>query len=246
MPDPKPNRDTLYSLPRETVEPFRFDARVAEVFDDMAARSIPQYAAMHEATANLSRHFHNGRAAVLDLGCSTGSMLIHASLALNDANARFVGLDSSESMVHKCREKLSGYRLPGNFTFIASDLLDWKMETSEIVYLHFVLQFLKPQDKLVALTRIAQSLLPEGVLFLSEKIRQEDPRLESCFTEAHFDFKRNRGYSRLEIAQKRDALEDVLLPNTLSELSLLLKQAGFSRSQVYFQWLNFASILAIR
>ncbi len=240
------SRDNIYSLPLDKIEPFRFDSPVADVFDDMAARSIPYYSALHDAAASLSRHFHSGQAAILDLGCSTGSMLVRASLALNDPRAEFIGVDASEAMVRKCREKLAGYRLPGTFALAHSDLLNYAAPPAEIVYLHFVLQFLRPEDKPAALARIAQTLLPEGALFLSEKIRQDDAKAEACFTEEHFAYKRSHGYSRLEIAQKRDALEDVLRPNTLAELTRLLEQAGFSRIQVYFQWLNFVSILAIR
>lgn len=65
-------------------------------------------------------------------------------------------------------------------------------------------------------------------------------------TELHHNFKRANGYSELEIAQKRSALENVLRPESLASHQQRFKQAGFASSDVWFQCLNFASMLAIK
>ena len=65
-------------------------------------------------------------------------------------------------------------------------------------------------------------------------------------TELHHDFKRANGYSDLEIAQKRSAIEDVLVPESESLHIQRLKDAGFSQVIRWYQCFNFASYLAIK
>jgi len=88
--------------------------------------------------------------------------------------------------------------------------------------------------------------LPGGVLILSEKIKFADAEQQALMTELYMEFKRANGYSELEISQKRSALENVLLPDTLETHQERLKLAGFSESLVWFQNFVFASILAVK
>jgi tRNA (cmo5U34)-methyltransferase len=65
-------------------------------------------------------------------------------------------------------------------------------------------------------------------------------------TDLHHAFKRANGYSALEIAQKRNSLENVLIPETLASHRQRLQSAGFSSVDVWFQCFNFASLVAIK
>ena len=87
---------------------------------------------------------------------------------------------------------------------------------------------------------------PGGILILSEKIRFADVHLQDLNTDLHHAFKRANGYSELEIAQKRNAIEEVLIPETLVEHQQRLRTAGFSSIDVWFQCFNFASLVAIK
>ncbi len=53
------------------------------------------------------------------------------------------------------------------------------------------------------------------------------------------------GYSELEIAQKRSAIENVMKPDSLEEHRERLLAAGFSKVVPWFQCLNFASLIAL-
>jgi len=84
------------------------------------------------------------------------------------------------------------------------------------------------------------------VMILSEKICFEDSRLEELQTHMYYNFKRLNGYSELEISQKRTALENVLIPDTINAHHQRMKQAGFSTSTVWFQCFNFVSLIALK
>jgi tRNA (cmo5U34)-methyltransferase len=62
----------------------------------------------------------------------------------------------------------------------------------------------------------------------------------------YYDFKRLNGYSDLEIAQKRAALENVLVPNTCAALQQRALQVGFKRVDTVMQCLNFVALLATK
>jgi len=95
------------------------------------------------------------------------------------------------------------------------------------------------------LSRIHRTLLPGGALILSEKLRFEDHQQHALLTDLHVAFKRANGYSELEIAQKRSAIENVMLPDSLEQHRERLHAAGFSKVVPWFQCLNFASLVAL-
>ncbi len=85
-----------------------------------------------------------------------------------------------------------------------------------------------------------------AVLIISEKICFEDETEQAEQTAWHHDFKRTQGYSELEIAQKRDALEDVLRPDTEAIHFKRFQQAGLGRPRRWFQCFNFASYITFK
>jgi tRNA (cmo5U34)-methyltransferase len=110
--------------------------------------------------------------------------------------------------------------------------------------MNYTLQFVAPEQRLNLLSRIRVGLRQDGALIVSEKIRFADPAQQSYFDEAHLDFKRANGYSDLEISQKRNALEDVMKPDTLEAHQARFADAGFGTVDVWFRCLNWASFIA--
>ena len=82
-------------------------------------------------------------------------------------------------------------------------------------------------------------------IILSEKIAFSDSE-QSIQDTLHHDFKRANGYSDLEIAQKRSAIENVLIPETEDVHRDRLKAAGFSQVIRWYQCFNFVSYLAVK
>ena len=229
-------KDTLFSVPMNPVPFFTFDHQVAEVFDDMISRSTPLYHSLQTLIARICVHLHRKNYAIYDLGCSTGQTLFTISKLCPDA--QLIGVDSSADMIRKAQQKCSGL---DNISLITDDICNVPIENADTILLPYSLQFVPTKKRLPLLQRIFNALPPHGTLLLSEKILS--PNHPELFSSLHTDYKLAQDYSALEIRQKRDALENVLIPKTLSENINLLSSAGFTQIETIFQYVNFVTIL---
>ncbi len=242
-------RDRLFSTQREQVSPFRFDQAVADVFDDMIRRSVPGYEAVLAGIATLGRKYAQPRTRAYDLGCSLGS----ASLALQRALERdrleaIEALDFSAPMVERAARRFkTEARADGPLLRArCEDVTRAALQPASLVILNFTLQFVDPSERDALLSRIHHALVPGGALILSEKCTAGHPDEETRFSGLHDEYRRLHGYSDLEIAQKRRALERVLIPETVHAHEQRLRRAGFAVVQTWFQCFNFHSLLALR
>ncbi len=241
------NNDRLYSNGKVT-EDFSFNNKVAEVFDDMLDRSVPHYQTVIKTTAAMIRQLAEPESVIYDLGCSTGSTLLELSRLLSDMNLRFIGLDNAPAMLDKARRKAEMFGKSAIIEFHQQDITDAKLvlEGAHIILCNYTMQFIRPMLRQDFVNRIATSLPAGGLLFVSEKIISQHSRLNRAFIELYHDFKRDQGYSELEIAAKREALENVLIPFTPEENINLLKASGFQEAEIFFRWINFASFVALK
>ena len=230
--------DELYATVRGAA-PFRFNAEVADVFQDMIERSVPGYASLIHGIAVLGEQYAQAGATGYDLGCSLGAAT-HALSTRLGPDHPIVAVDSSPDMIERCQ------RIPGPaIQCRCADIRAVALEDADIVVLNLTLQFLPPEDRLPLLQRIARALRPGGALVLTEKVRLDEAR-ERWAEERHDAFKRSQGYSRLEISQKRAALEEVLIRDSVDAHRERLARAGFTSTTVWFQCLHFTSMLALR
>ena len=239
-------RDSIYDEPISTVEDFKFDTQVAEVFDDMVTRSVPLYKDVQRATAALASRLAQPNTTVYDLGCSTGTSLVELCQVINDESIKFVGVDNSEAMLEQCKEKLTRLGLSRRVNLYCEDIANFAPKNASVVVLNYTLQFLAPESREAVVCEIHKHLLPGGALLLSEKVHHKDSRLQSALTELYYDFKRENGYSELEISQKREALENVLITYTAEENAELLKRCGFKNVEQYLKWYTFVSLVALK
>jgi len=239
------SRDSIYSEPVSKVKEFVFDEQVADVFDDMVVRSVPHYAEVQRATAQLAAKLIPTDGVFLDLGCSTGTTLLEVGALCPAKNINLIGIDKSEPMLQRCRERIETEGLENSTTLICGDVLTEHFPKADLVALNYTLQFLPPAERRGLLSRVVKALKPGGALILTEKIRHPDRRIQEIFTDIYYDFKRDNNYSELEISQKRDALERVLIPFSLEENLLLLRHSGFSSAEIYLKWVTFATFVAV-
>lgn len=240
MKDSK-NQDRLYAEQRVQVGDFVFDADVASVFPDMIGRSVPGYAAIINMISLLTRMHAVPDTHLYDLGCSLGG----ASLAMANGlghDCPIVAVDNAQAMLARARDYTASSPKP--IQFVAADIRDVEFEPASVIVLNFTLQFLPLEERESLLQRICEALVPGGILILSEKIAGETVQADAVLREMHHAFKRTQGYSDLEISQKRAALEQVLLPETLRQHEGRLERVGFLRSDLWFQCFNFVSIVA--
>ena len=238
--------DTLYARGGATPGGFRFDAEVATVFADMIVRSVPGYAETVAMTGWLAGRFAVDDSCIHDLGCSLGASLFACARAAAGRDVAVIGVDASAPMIERCRERLAGLGLPRTPQLVCADIRDFPLRRSSFVALNWTLQFVPEADRARLLGRIHAALVPGGAVLLSEKIIDPDPRAQALLEALHLDFKRAQGYSELEIAAKRSAIEEVLVPETLQAHERRLAGAGFAPVTCIARTLNFASLLAVK
>lgn len=237
-------RDTLYNNPAAPVEDFQFSPKVAEVFDDMLERSVPFYKEITAMTASLFESFVGPGETVYDLGCSTGATLIDLARRLPHLGLQCVGIDSSAAMVEKATLKAEIYTKSERMRFVQADILSYPLEQPAAILLNYTLQFVRPLQRPTFIERLQRSLKPGGVLVVCEKTISHSPEFNRAFIGYYLDFKRRQGYSEIEIAKKREALENVLVPFSVAENLDLFRNAGFSQVETFFQWFNFSGFVA--
>ena len=242
---PKPDRDTLFLIENGNRD-FTFDSKTAGVFDDMVQRSVPFYEEIQRMTCELAGDFAVNGTRLYDIGCATGTTLQTLDPIL-DPSIEFVGVDNSEDMLAKARDKLKHVAERRPLTLINSDIhASFQIENASVVMMILTLQFIRPLNREDLLRRINESLGENGCLILVEKVTGPYSLLNRLFIEHYYDFKRRSGYSEMEISQKREALENVLIPYHIQENRELLFKSGFTQIEEYFRWYNFCGIVAVK
>lgn len=238
----KEQRDCLFAGDAAKAGDFVFDGAVAAVFPDMIKRSVPGYPAIINMIQLLAQEYAQPDSVLLDLGCSLGASTVALDLGAAGRGCQVIGVDNAPAMLGRAQAISSGGH--PQIEWLCGDVREVPIEDASVVVLNFTLQFLPPADRLSLLKRIQLGLRPGGILILSEKIAGQDNLADELLNEMHHAFKRANGYSQLEISRKRTALENVLLPETLMVHQQRLEQAGFSRSDLWFQCFNFISLVA--
>jgi tRNA (cmo5U34)-methyltransferase len=238
--------DQVFKAPMEKSTDFKFDAQVANVFNDMVGRSVPYYLEMQRMMAEIIPDFAQPNTSIYDLGCSTGTTLLSLDKRL-DQTVRFVGVDSSAEMIENSRNNFKNNELTRPYNLITADLYKpFEIKNASVVILCLTLQFMRPLYRQKMLQSIYQQMNDGACLILIEKVLAEDADLNRQFINYYYDLKRRNNYDEMEISQKREALENVLIPYKLSENLQMLAEAGFSKTEVFFKWYNFAGIIAIK
>lgn len=238
--------DNIYATPLEEVSSFSFDHKVVEVFPDMIKRSVPGYTAIIDGIGQIAKKYVQPNTNIYDLGCSLGAATLAIRQSVNDSSCKVIAVDNSSAMIERCRLIQSGYNFDMPVDVIEADINDLTFENASLVVLNFTLQFLPRGQRLQLLQKIHQGLNKNGVLVLSEKLTMSSDELDAHIIDIHHDFKKQNGYSDMEIAQKRAALENVLIPDTREQHYTRFQKSGFSQYDTWFQHYNFASFIAVK
>lgn len=239
------NTDNLYSQPLEAIAGFVFDQQVVRVFRDMISRSVPGYATLLSMLPALTQIYVQENSRCYDLGCSLGAATLAMRHSISAQQVKLVAIDNSAAMVAQCQKFLEQDQHPLPVDVICADITQAELHNASLVVMNFTLQFIPPQQRQPLISKIYAALNPGGALILSEKLLYRDTD-QALMTDLHHTFKKLNGYSDLEISQKRSALENVLIAETLEIHQQRLLSAGFSQVLPWFQCFNFVSILAIK
>lgn len=239
-------KDNVFREKMKEVPPFAFNEAVASVFDDMLTRSVPLYRHSIKLQAKLTRLFYQDKTHIYDLGCSHGNFGLLAVKVFDNTSFEMIGVDSSQPMIEKYRKRLSHLKGKPNIRLFCDNIENITIENASVVVINLTLQFLDLLKRDALIEKIFQGLQPGGVLLLTEKTIHSDPHYNTLQNDFYKSFKLENGYSELEISQKRDALEKVLIPETIESHWQRIQKAGFTFFDVYLRWFNFASMIAIK
>jgi len=240
------SKDELFAKNDRITKDFDFGEDTAAVFDDMLGRSVPFYSEIQRMISEIAADFAVEGTNVYDLGCSTCNTFLELDPVL-PKSVKFVGVDSSPAMLQRGREKLAQSGFTRDYEMALADLNhSFQVTNASVVIMNLVLMFVRPLHRLPLISGIANGINDGGCLLLVEKTVSKDPKLNRLFIQHYYSFKERRGYSELEIAKKREALENVLIPYRLEEDRDLLLQSGFSECEVFFRWYNFCGLVAVK
>ena len=245
---PAEESDKVFAAPLQRVADFTFNKEVAAVFDDMVDRSVPFYQEIQRMVAELATDFAQPGTNVYDLGCSTCASFLQIDRVMPaEAGVRFVGIDDSVQMLNKARAKLAAVDFERPFHLEVADLnTGVDISNASVVMLVLTLQFIRPLYRERLIKSIWRGLGDNGCLIVVEKVLGENSTFNRLFIKHYYEMKRRNGYSELEIAQKREALENVLVPYRLEENKELLRGAGFRHVDTFFKWYNFCGMIALK
>jgi len=244
------DEDRVFAEKMEKVLPFKFDEKVTRVFNNMLDRSVPLYQESIKQQAMLTLRFYQPGTIAYDLGCSNGNLGLKILEEFNTVGNRgkelsMVAVDSSSPMIEKYREKLAKSK-NDSVELICDYIENVEISNASIVVINLTMQFIDIKKRAELVKRIYNGLAKGGVLLLTEKITQNNDVFKELYEDFYKEFKLENGYSELEISQKRDALEKVLVPETILDHEERIRTAGFNNFDIFLKWFNFASMIAYK
>tara|TARA_B100000686_G_scaffold308571_1_gene349734 strand:- start:356 stop:1051 length:696 start_codon:yes stop_codon:yes gene_type:complete len=229
------------------IEDFKFDENVARIFDDMLNRSIPLYAETQSMALRLAFNFIRKKSCVYDIGCSTGTVLKSLAQMIPDSTVKLIGLDNSKPMLDEARKKLQLVKPKARVELLFKDITrELEVKNASVIIMNYTLQFVRPLYRELVVRQLFEGMNKNGCLIMIEKVLGNNSLFNRMYIELYYAYKRERGYSDKEINQKREALENVLIPYRIDENFDLLKKCGFQTVDLFFKWYNFAGIIAIK
>jgi len=238
--------DNLFASPLGKVPGFAFDQAVVDVFPDMIQRSVPGYQTIINLCGELAARFVQDDSNCYDLGCSLGASTLALRKQITQRGVKIVAVDNSAAMLERCATVLHEDTATTPVELVEADICDIEISNASLVVMNFTLQFIATEKRQALLGKIYAGLNPGGCLVISEKLLFEPESLNQLLSELHHQFKRAQGYSDLEISQKRDSLENVLIPETLETHIKRIRACGFNSASPWFQCFNFASLVAVK
>jgi tRNA (cmo5U34)-methyltransferase len=225
---------------------WEFDSEVTRVFDDMLARSIPQYDVMRKSVVDMAKQFVQPHTDVVDLGCSRGEAIAPLVDEFGSRN-RFIGVEVSPPMLASLRERFKHYIDTGVVVIQDIDLRGGYPEACASVTLSVLtLQFVPLEHRQKVVRQVFKSTVPGGAFIMVEKVLGNTAEIDETIVKLYHQMKRDHGYSQDEIDRKRLSLEGVLVPVTASWNEEVLAMAGFRQVDCFWRWMNFAAWVAVR
>ena len=238
--------DKVYSEQQKQQADFVFDEAVAEVFPDMIKRSVPGYETIISMIGAIADRYTRKGSNVYDLGCSVGAATLSLHRCLEPGRVHYICVDKSQEMLERCAVNLQAFMPTEEYTLLNEDILSVDICGASLVLMNFTLQFIMPEQRDNLIRKIYDGLIDGGILLLSEKTKTGSVDEDQFMVALHEQYKKTHGYSELEISQKRTALENVMVLDSVEGHLQRLEVNGFNPVYQWFQDLNFRSFMAVK
>ncbi len=235
--------DKLYSTKLNEIKPFEFNEKVVNVFDDMIRRSVPLYRETIKRQSQLTEKFYQPGSDIFDFGCSNGNFGLRLLELMGKKPFTMTAVDSSEQMIKTYKERLYNRPNGESIRLICDKIQNVTIKNASVVIVNLTLQFIPVNERGALIQKIFDGLLTSGILLITEKTIYENEDLTELQQEFYYRYKKENGYSNLEISQKRDALENVLIPETTETHISRFNNAGFNKTDIWQKWFNFTSFI---
>lgn len=230
-------------------EKWEFDEAVADCFENMLERSIPDYRNMRELTVRMCDSLllgHKKTFSLLDIGCSDG-LNMEKFIYKYGSHGKFTLVDCSEPMLVKCRERYKRWIDADVVNVVNMDLrTDFPRGFYDCVTSVLSILFIPIQYRQSIIQKIYDNLAPDGVFVFVEKVLGNSAQIDAALVDNYYKIKHENGYSYEQIERKKLSLEGVQVPVTNDWNIDLLKQAGFRQVDVFWRCLNFVGYVAIK
>jgi tRNA (cmo5U34)-methyltransferase len=242
----KTSEDNIFASPLSEIVDFVFDENVVDVFPDMINRSVPGYSTIINLLGIIAQQYAQPNTRLYDLGCSLGAASLSMRHHITADNCEIISIDNAQAMIERLDKIVQRDNSKTPVRTVCADIQDVDINNASVVVMNFTLQFIPLSERKEIMSKIYNGLNEGGCLILSEKLAFTEQKENESQIDLHHAFKKSNGYSDLEIAQKRSALENVLIPETQETHLQRLKETGFSQVFPWFQCFNFASFIAIK
>lgn len=233
--------------------PWAFDEAVTVSFEDMLARSIPQYENMRRFVTEAACYaLLRAKASpiIVDLGASRGSALAPIVDRMG-TGSRYVAVEISEPMIAALEDRFKHWIGPGRrMDILRHDLRDGfppkQIVPATVILSVLTLQFVPIEYRQALLRGIYENLRPGGIFILVEKVLGATAEIQDLMVEVYHDHKAEHGYSREAIDRKRLSLEGVLVPLTARFNEELVLAAGFDAVDCCLAWGSFRGWVCLK
>ena len=140
-----------------------------------------------------------------------GAVSLTVDQAIQNKGVSIHAIDNSPAMVQGMQRLLEDADVANQIHVVEDDLVNVPIHDASFVVSNFTLQFMAPDVREAMCQKIYDGMDAQGVFVLSEKVTSSD-----LLIDYYHGYKKVNGYSDLEIAQKRQALEDTLRPDSLA------------------------------
>jgi len=225
---------------------WKFDDAVANCFDNMLERSIPQYEVMRKAVVDIACEFQSDNTCIMDLGTSLGGSLSPLIEKFGNRN-HYVGMEMSIPMIEKANRRFEKEVKEGYVIIKEHDLRKGVPQSPTCIAMSILtIQFTPIEYRPHIISSVFETLISGGVFILVEKILGQTSHIDKLMTKLYYNMKGKAGYSQKQIERKRLSLEGVLVPVTAKWNEELLCWAGFKEVECFWRWMNFAGWVGIK